>query len=430
MPQQKIDNEFEKLMQELGVDYRRSAKEKKALQKARKIKTAEQLMRMVLLYSGVDESLREVAGNMALLGIAMTDQSVMERLANCPAWLQDVVSKMLELPAKFVSKLKERKRLLIADMTDVTSPGAKGSEWRVHLVIDAARLELTDIKIMDCHKTESLQLVDVKEGDLVLGDRAYCRRDKIFATIDKGADVALRYNQKSVPVYDSEGNKIDLTKHLRQQERESYSTSAVTIDCKDGRKKQVWLHAYRLSKEEAALAKKRCQRNNRKVKGRISDLTLFLSGFVVVLTNLSPLQICAEVMLELYRGRWQVELAIKRFKSLLNLDKLRVRRSAALAQVWLYGKMLYVLILEAVARKRCGSAYQFQHSRQQTPWRLLKLLCHPINAALTACQHWSELNWRLALRLLAERKRKRNLQALPADVVKFLGKPKRQAKAA
>ena len=38
--------------------------------------------------------------------------------------------------------------------------------------------------------------------------------------------------------------------------------------------------------------------------------------------------------------RWQVELAIKRLKSLLNIDQLRAKKNSALADLYLHGKLL------------------------------------------------------------------------------------------
>jgi IS4 transposase len=42
----------------------------------------------------------------------------------------------------------------------------------------------------------------------------------------------------------------------------------------------------------------------------------------------------------LYRVRWQAELAIKRLKSLLDIDRLRAREHSALAELYLHGKLL------------------------------------------------------------------------------------------
>jgi hypothetical protein len=420
MPQSMIDNEFDKLLQEIKVDYRESARKHKAFERARKIKTVDQLMRIVLLYCGVDQSLREVTGNMTMLGTELTDQSVLERLEKCQPWLQDVVSKMLALPASLTSALPKQKRLIVADMTDVVGPGAAGSQWRVHLVTDVRTMQLTEINISDYHTVESLYLINAQANDLILADRAYCRRNAIFETVSVGTELILRYNHKSVPVYDLEGRKIDLIKHFGKQKRETITTTEVMINSHQGEERKVWLHCYRLSKKAAVVAEKKCRRKNHKVKSGVSELTLFMSNLVVVLSTIPPTQLSAAVVLELYRCRWQIELVIKRFKSLLNLDQLRTRLNSTLAQVWLYGKMLYVLLMESAARRVAADTYQFDSNRTQTPWRILKLICHSINRVITGSLHWQEANWRKTLRVLSERKRKRTLQTLPFAITRYL----------
>jgi hypothetical protein len=53
---------FEELLQDLPPETVSMAREFKAFARVRKIKTPAQLLRVVLLYCGVDKALREVAG--------------------------------------------------------------------------------------------------------------------------------------------------------------------------------------------------------------------------------------------------------------------------------------------------------------------------------------------------------------------------------
>lgn len=62
-------------------------------------------------------------------------------------------------------------------------------------------------------------------------------------------------------------------------------------------------------------------------------------------TTLEPGLLSAQALLELYKCRWQVEIAIKRLKSLLDIDKLRAKEGCGLAEFWLDGKLLYALEL-------------------------------------------------------------------------------------
>jgi hypothetical protein len=58
MPNIEAGKIFEEIMQELPEEIEKMAKEYKAIQRARKIKTAVELLRIVLMYSGLDKSLR------------------------------------------------------------------------------------------------------------------------------------------------------------------------------------------------------------------------------------------------------------------------------------------------------------------------------------------------------------------------------------
>jgi len=68
------------------------AREFKAFVRAKKVKTPQQLLRVVFLYCGVDKSLRETAADFTLLYEAITDSSIAERLAVCRPWMQAVLA--------------------------------------------------------------------------------------------------------------------------------------------------------------------------------------------------------------------------------------------------------------------------------------------------------------------------------------------------
>lgn len=62
IPTKEVDKTFEEILQDLPVEIIEMAYEFKAFARSRKIKTVEELLRVVFLYSGLDKSLREVAG--------------------------------------------------------------------------------------------------------------------------------------------------------------------------------------------------------------------------------------------------------------------------------------------------------------------------------------------------------------------------------
>ena len=93
------DTLFEELLQDLPPETAQMAREFKAFVRAKKVKTPEQLLRVVFLYCGLDKSLREVAGTFTALYESITDQSVAERLRACGPWVQAMLRRMLPLSA-------------------------------------------------------------------------------------------------------------------------------------------------------------------------------------------------------------------------------------------------------------------------------------------------------------------------------------------
>ncbi len=55
----------------------------------------------------------------------------------------------------------------------------------------------------------------------------------------------------------------------------------------------------------------------------------------------------------LYRLRWQIELAFKRMKSLLHMDRLPAK-NADLARVWLHANLLVALLAEDTIAQHDG----------------------------------------------------------------------------
>ena len=73
--------------------------------------------------------------------------------------------------------------------------------------------------------------------------------------------------------------------------------------------------------------------------------TLEAAGYIVVLTTLSD--VSAHQILELYRQRWQIELAFKRLKSLLHLGHLK-KTDPVGAKAWLQGKLFVAALIETI----------------------------------------------------------------------------------
>jgi IS4 transposase len=57
--------------------------------------------------------------------------------------------------------------------------------------------------------------------------------------------------------------------------------------------------------------------------------------------------VSAERVLEVYRVRWQIELAFKRLKSLFHYNEIPVKLDQS-ARAWFYGKLLLAALCETI----------------------------------------------------------------------------------
>ena len=71
-----IDILFDEFVQELPADYQQQAYAFKAFARVRKIRSVPQLLQLVLLYCGLDLSLRSCAGQVAQLQGYLSDTAV------------------------------------------------------------------------------------------------------------------------------------------------------------------------------------------------------------------------------------------------------------------------------------------------------------------------------------------------------------------
>jgi Transposase DDE domain len=410
--------EFEELLKDLPPDLLDLAYKCKAFVRARKIKSPAELMRLALSYCGLDQSLREIGASNALRGgQKLSDESVKGRLLACQGWIEALLKELMP-PAP---KLPEGRRWSVCDGSTVQASGAKRDDYRYHIRIDLVRTTLIEVKVTDYKTGESLAQFSFVEGDVVLTDRGFAYADQIIGAKRRGADVVSRISPHNLPLYNSGGERIDLHEQLRRHPAETIQTIEARIKATEGDEEvKAWVHAYRLDDREAEKAKRRLRKESKKHGREPKAETLFFAGYVLVVTTLAPEVLPAEVVLELYRVRWQVEIAIKRLKSLLDLDALRARRNSPLAKLWLHGKLLYALLIERRARNRVGSLLwtQLDTERRGTWWRVWKLVAAEVKSVVLG--HLRNEQWAECLEALAERPRKRKLQKLPAGVVTLL----------
>jgi hypothetical protein len=273
---------------------------------------------------------------------------------------------------------------------------------------------LSHLLSSDVKTGESLRHFALGAGEIGLADRGYCHPQAVADTVQAGAHVVLRLNPHNMPLYQHDGTALDLVALLKRQAPRRVLCSVAGWVGPAEQRVAGWVHAYRLPPEQANQARAACRQSNSNKGKTPKASTLYVAGWVLVWTSLPPEVLSADTVMTLYRARWQVELAIKRWKSLLDADAVRARYGSPLAELWLHGKMLYALLVERRMRRGMGDSWgRLDRERTATWWRPWKLMLEALAPRLTGALSWDESRWGQSLEVISERPRRRQLQRLP-----------------
>jgi hypothetical protein len=333
------------------------------------IKSAEQLLRLLLLHVAGGLSLEQTVARAEARHLAsLNAMALYKRLCASQRWLQALTAYLLaELPpglrAAPASWAAPGFQVRILDATDIQEPGSTGSDWRLHYSLRLPQLCCDFFELTDASGAESLRRLPVQPGDLVLVDRGYNDRAAVAQVLDAGGEVILRFNSGSFPLLNSAGEPFLPITHLRPLKIGQIKAWPVRFTV-GKREIPARLCAIRKSPEQAQRARAKAQHKARGQKSMRPE-TLEYADFVVVITTLRAEEMAPAAVLEFYRGRWQIELAFKRLKTLLQLGQVP-KKKAASAQAWMQGKILTALLIERLlCEARFFSPWGYPLRREQ-----------------------------------------------------------------
>jgi hypothetical protein len=305
------------------------------------------VLRLILHHVVTGTSLKMTMALAATVGLVEASSVALhKKMKKAAPYLWALVQQMVGQPADFCPAPWAGYEVLLVDATVVTRPGATGTTARVHYVLRAADLSLEQVQVSDEKEGETLRWVKARAGQLLLADRVYGNPPGIRSVLCRGADVLVRYNPGTLPLSNEAGEPIQVT-DLMQTLKKPGDRGEWTVFCRT-RKTPAFsgrLCAVRLSIEKAEEARRRLRREHR---ADVSPVAWALADFVIVFTTASAERLSTEQVLELYRLRWQVELRIKRDKSLGQMDKLPNFRKDTIAS-WLSAHVLSQLLISRIA---------------------------------------------------------------------------------
>ena len=331
----------------LPAGWEAKARELGALRRTRRFSDASSLLRVMLVHLAEGCSLRETAVRVAQGGLAqVSDVALLKRLRNCGPWFQWLG---VELMRQWVSLQPQAvfgvQRVRVVDGTTVSEPGATGSSWRLHYAVRLPGLECDEVHVTEPSVGETLRRFTVVRGEVLIADRGYAQPAGIAYVKRHGGEVIVRLNLGNVPLEGPRGGTFAVLAHLRTLGPTTLGDWPVRVAGK-GEGVAARLCAVRKSVAAATAARARAAKDSAHKGHRVRPETLEAADYIVVLTTLDA-RTPADTVLEMYRGRWQIELAFKRLKSLLQLGHLKKTDPLA-AQAWLQGKLLVSLLIAAL----------------------------------------------------------------------------------
>jgi hypothetical protein len=350
-----IARNWEILVGLLPEDWRQQAKSCSAVTRLRGFATVESLLRCLLLHVGCGYSLRETAVRAGVTGLAqVSDVTLLNRLRQAEGWLQQMCLALLRERGVSLEHGMAGRVLRVLDGTHVKEPGKTGTQWRIHYSLQLPSLTCDHFAITPVQgkgNHEKLDRFPAHRGELLLGDRGFCRAKDIAAVRRQGADVLIRFGSISMVVYRRDGERFDWLAELRQiTQANEIREWPVWIEDEGGKKREEGrLCAIRKSEEAIQRSQRKLRRRGQLKQNKTRRATLASAAYIVVFTTLPAAEATAEQVLDCYRLRWQIELVFKRLKSIVALGHLP-KHDEQSSHAWLYGKLLVALLSQKLTR--------------------------------------------------------------------------------
>lgn len=344
-PAEMIDRSWKDIVAQLPPDLDGLAKAHDVLKYHRAFDAPESLLRVAFAYAIQDMSLRSVAAWAPSAGVCkeISDVALMKQLQSLPGLLTALIQRLLA-PRADSSLLAPG--LTLVDGTSLSRRGSKGTDWRINLAYSGASGQSVAVDLTDSSKGESFDSKRIRSGDVVVGDRHYCKGEMLASILQGKASFLIRA-VRTFKVLTLEGECKRIQDFLPTAGTSPGQILEHTVQIKHGgRLTAARLILIRKTGEAAARAERKLQRLKSKKQLRNSDTpeALLAAQYMCLLTTVPNTQATAEAIANAYRYRWQVELCFKRWKSLLHFDNLRAR--GALAKTYVLTKLLAALLIE------------------------------------------------------------------------------------
>ena len=227
------EDRIEQLFNLLPEGWEEKAKELGALRRPRKIKTADELLHMILLYLTEGKSFRGTSALMRLAGETnLSDVAVLKRMRKSAGWLQCLCENIYRQAGLIVEKPQwlNGKDVQVVDSSEDVKCGVRRQCYMLHYSLNLFTLAARELLVTDNRTGEKLaNFRQFKKGDIVIGDRIYGTLTGVSYLKRHGADYVLRVRSGGFTMYDGRKRKTDIFQRISGLEEGKYAD--ITVKC-------------------------------------------------------------------------------------------------------------------------------------------------------------------------------------------------------
>ncbi len=339
----------------IDLDLDALALQTKAIERKRKIGDGKTLLRVALARGPGGLSLSQTAAWAGMLGMArLSDPAIKFRLDKAVDFLDRIVARLLAGRTAGAAVHWPGRMLRLADGSHVNQPASKGTDWHIHGVLDLGRGGFSHLALTDNHVAESIEHGPPVRGEVRICDRNYARAGRLRrfrADSDNQADFIVRMSWRAFRLTRPDGAMFDLIAHLKALPQDHLPHEVMVQAATEPGQPALPLRLIiqpRPAEATAATRRQLVRRAPRKQK-KLDARSLVAAGFLILATSLPPAGYSADTVVAAYRLRWQIELAFKRLKSLLHIDRLPTHTPAA-SRSWLLAHLILALVCDDLSQ--------------------------------------------------------------------------------
>lgn len=328
----------EKILKKLPKNMEETAKEYKAIERKRGIKSAGELLRIMIIYAMSNVSFPVLSAIAAATGVSeITDTAWRKQIRKSVVWLSFLLQYAISeiVPMKEIST-PDRRNVYLIDATQMKQRGKDGKNYRVHMCYDLKNGRMREVKVTDHHTAESFRHFDIKANDIYIADAGYGKISQYEYVCSKKADIIFRITPGNFTIVNERGTPVNLFKMMRKTKMNQFDLKC--YGKYKGKLFPIRIILSRIPEEKMENVLKRRKRQAQK-KQTVTPCakTAEYAKWVILATSLDS-GFSVDNILTLYRSRWQIELLFKRFKQHLKISHIRKgseNYALAIVHLWL-----------------------------------------------------------------------------------------------